>query len=460
MIGLKSAVGGVLVLCMASTGGTAAAAETYSKTTLWEDGRNVGAVAISADGSRVAFAFDDSTLRVRSTDDAAATIAELTWQGGDAYFAVFSADGARLVTGTVDGMVRVWDVAAARALATIKLPMPGAIWATFSSDGARIVTAGADGAARVWTADGGRALDVLAGHTREVQDAVFSADGSMIATASRDKTVRIWNGTDGSARAVLEHGDEVNSVAFSPDGRRLVSGSDDGAAHVFDLASGSEIATLRTAENVEVTDARFSPDGARIVTGSDDQLVRVWNAAGGEPLAILPGHLGAVRSVLFSADGARLFSTAHDATGRVWTRAPSARMPDGLAGLWHPDFGDPSPQAMPPELVREICLGTPLSIREDGLIVSFDGWPPEPPQAAMHLRCRADLTCQLFAGPPAQAQEPQATAKVTLDGDTTTICVADDCRPFSRCPKLTWTDEERASGYAEAWEARVLRLQP
>jgi sugar lactone lactonase YvrE len=459
MVDLKHAVCGLLVLCAVLAGGAAAADEFYSKTTLWEDGRNVGAVAISTDGSRVAFAFDDSTVRVRSTEEDAAAIADLAWQGGDAYFVAFSADGARLVMGTVDGAVRVWDVASARELATIRLPMPGAVWATFSPDAKRVVTAGADGTARVWEADGGRALEVLAGHAKEVQDAVFSADGSMIATASRDNTVRIWNAADGSARAVLEHGDEVNSAAFSPDGRRLVSGSDDGAAHVFDLASGSEIATLRTAENAEVTDARFSPDGARIVTGSDDRIVRVWNAAGGEPLAVLPGHLGSVRSVLFSADGARIFSTAHDATGRIWTRAPSTRMPDGVAGLWHPDFGD-DPQAMPPELVREICLGTPLSIREDGLIVSFEGWPPDPPQAMMHLRCATDLTCQIFGGPPAQALEPQATAKVSVDGEIATICMVGDCRPFKRCPALTWTAEERASGYADAWEARVLRLQP
>jgi len=458
MVDLKRAVCGLLVLCAIHTG-IAAADEVYSKATVWEDGRNVGAVAISADGSRVAFAFDDSTVRVRSTEDAAATIADLAWQGGDAYFVVFSADATRLAMGTVDGAVRVWDVTAAREVATIKLPMPGAARASFSPDGTRIVTAGADGAARMWEADGGRALDVLAGHTKEVQDAVFSADGSMIATASRDNTVRIWNAADGSARAVLDHGDEVNSVAFSPDGRHLVSGGDDGAAHVFDLASSREIATLGTGENAEVTDARFSPDGARIVTGSDDQIVRVWNATGGAPLAVLSGHLGSVRSVLFSADGARIFSTAHDATGRIWTRAPSARMPDGLAGLWHPDFGD-DPQAMPPELVREVCLGTPLSIREDGLIVSFEGWPPDPPQAMMHLRCAADLSCEVYGGPPAQAQEPQATAKMSIQGDIASICIAEDCRPFKRCPRLSWTDEERASGYADAWEARVLRLQP
>ena len=459
MVDLMRAACGLLVLCAALTGGTAAAAEIYSKTTLWEDGRTVGAVAISADGSRVAFAFDDSTVRVRQADHAAATIADLAWQGGNAYFVVFNADGTRLAMGTIDGAVRVWDVAAARALATIQLPMPGAVWAAFNPDGTRIVTAGADGAARVFEADGGRALEVFAGHTREVQDAAFSADGAMIATASRDKTVRTWNAADGSARAVLEHDDEVNSVAFSPDGRRLVSAGDDGAAHVFDLASGSEVATLRV-ENAEVTDARFSPDGARIVTGSNDQNVRLWDAAGGDPLAVLPGHLGEVRSVRFSSDGERLFSTAHDATGRIWTRVPSARTPDGLAGIWYPDIGGSDPQAMPPELVRELCLSTPLAIREDGLVVSFEGWKPDPPQAMMHLRCGADLSCQLFGGPPEQALEPQATARMSIEGDITSICIAEDCRPFKRCSAPSWTEDERASGYAELWEGRVLRLQP
>jgi hypothetical protein len=258
---------------------------------------------------------------------------------------------------------------------------------------------------------------------------------------------------------VLKHGDDVNAVAFSPDGRRLVSASDDGAAHVFDIASGREIATLRI--GAEVMDAKFSADGARIVTGSDDHIVRVWDAAGGEPLATLDGHLASVRTVLFSADGARIFSTAHDATGRIWTRVPAGPLPASVVGLWYPDIGDADPQAMPPELVREICLGTPISIRADGLITSFEGWPPEPPQAVMHLRCTADLACEVFAGPPAQGQEPYVTARLSHDGEISTICASDDCRPFKRCPALQWTDEERASasGYADAWEARVLRLE-
>lgn len=438
----------------------AAADEIYSTATLWEDGRTVGAVAIGADGSRVAFAFDESNARVRTTDEAATTIADLSWDGGDAYFAVFSADGARLALGTADGAVRVWDVATARAIATIQLPLPGAAYASFSPDGTRLVTAGADGIARIWEADGGRALGELAGHTADLRDAAFSADGATIATASRDKTVRLWNAADGSARMLLQHSDAVNSVSFSADGRRLVSGGHDGAAHVFDLASGQEIATLRAADSdAEVLDARFSPDGARIVTGADDQIVRVWNAAGGTPLAELQRHLGAIRTVQFSADGARIFSTAHDATGRIWTRAPETRLPDGLAGLWHPDMGD-DPQASPPELIGEVCRSMPLAIREDGLIVSFEGWKPDPPQATMHLRCAADLSCQLFGGPPAQGQEAQASARLTLDGDIATLCMLGECRPFKRCPALAWTEEERSSGYADAWEARVLRLEP
>jgi hypothetical protein len=122
-------------------------------------------------------------------------------------------------------------------------------------------------------------------------------------------------------------------------------------------------------------------------------------------------------------------------------------------------MGD-DPQASPPELVGEACRSMPLAIRADGLIVSFEGWKPDPPQATMHLRCAADLSCQLFGGPPAQGQEPQASAQLSLDGEVATLCMFGECRPFKRCPALAWTEEERSSGYADAWEARVLRLEP
>ena len=62
----------------------------------------------------------------------------------------------------------------------------------------------------------------------------------------------------------------VRSVAVSPDGRRIVSGSDDSTVVVWDLESGTQIHRL-TGHQAAVNSVAVSPDGRRIVSGSEDQ---------------------------------------------------------------------------------------------------------------------------------------------------------------------------------------------
>ena len=75
--------------------------------------------------------------------------------------------------------------------------------AVFSPDGARIVTASDDDTARLWEAATGQELAVLRGHEGEVLSAVFSPDGARIVTASDDDTARLWEAATGQEIAVL-----------------------------------------------------------------------------------------------------------------------------------------------------------------------------------------------------------------------------------------------------------------
>lgn len=91
-------------------------------------------------------------------------------------------------------------------------------------------------------------------------------------------------------------------------------------------------------------------------------------------------------------------------------------------------------------------------------MVFFQGWDAaQPPDALQHLRCGPDLTCQMFPGPPAQGQESMGDATLSFKGDAGEVCGQGQCTPIARCPAITWTDEERNSGFAAAWEARVLK---
>jgi WD domain, G-beta repeat len=65
--------------------------------------------------------------------------------------------------------------------------------AAFSPDGARIVSGSWDGTVRVWDAASGAEQLVLRGHEEPVSAAAFLPDGARIVSGSDDQTVRVWD---------------------------------------------------------------------------------------------------------------------------------------------------------------------------------------------------------------------------------------------------------------------------
>ena len=95
---------------------------------------------------------------------------------------------------------------------------------------------------RVWDAAHARVLATLQGHTASIVSLTFSPDKSRLASGAADETVRVWEAGTWRAEATLQghtastwrgettlqgHATSVIDVAFSPDGARLVSRSED-----------------------------------------------------------------------------------------------------------------------------------------------------------------------------------------------------------------------------------------
>ena len=279
--------------------------------------KDVTSVAYSPDGRRIVSGSEDKTVRVwdAETGDALQTIhGHSEWVTSVAY----SPDGRRLVSGSWDKTVRVWDAETGDALQTLHGHGAFLTSVAYSPDGRRIVSGSGDETVRVWDAEAGDALQTLDGHTSGVTSVAYSPNGRRIVSGSVDRTVRMWDAETGDALQTLQgHSERVDSVAFSPDGRHIVSGSKDYSVRVWNAETGDALQTL-DGHSEWVTSVAFSPDGRRIVSGSKDKTVRMWDTSTGDSLQTLHGHGVFLTSVAYSPDGRRIVSGSGDKTVCVW----------------------------------------------------------------------------------------------------------------------------------------------
>jgi len=105
----------------------------------------------------------------------------------------FSADDRFVLTASLDGTARLWDVETLQEIQRFTTPEGGITAVAFSPNGRLVATGGDDDKVRLWDVATGQQVRVLAGHEGPVFTLDFSPDGRLVASASEDQTVRIWH---------------------------------------------------------------------------------------------------------------------------------------------------------------------------------------------------------------------------------------------------------------------------
>jgi WD40 repeat protein len=115
---------------------------------------------------------------------------------------------------------------------------------SFSPDGKRIVSGSFDKTVKVWDAQTSQETLTLKGHSDLVRSVSFSPDGKLIASASgsgefeKSGEIKVWDAHTGKERFTRkEHSGTVTSVSFRPDGKRIVSGGGGETVKIWDISS-------------------------------------------------------------------------------------------------------------------------------------------------------------------------------------------------------------------------------
>jgi len=318
----------------------------------------------SLDGTRIVTADSSGELRIWPADGTR-WFQTLEGHRGKVDAVAVNPDGSLLATAGADSTVRLWDPEDGGPAGEPLRHDDRVAAVAFSGSSILAAAAGP----RVWVWDLGRGDTLFTvSHDEDVTSVAFSPDGRWLLTGSTDETAKLWDlrtrpGTeDGGDRpaATLEHDGEVYAVAFAPDGRiitgsedwigvwneagellfeedgviegdvtSLVAGPDDllitgsgRSAVIWELGEGEAtlVHTLQAGSNIRgiaigSDTLVFTSEAGQ---GADPARITTWDLRTGDLLYVLGTHPDAVSDVAVTPDYTRVVTASADGTARLW----------------------------------------------------------------------------------------------------------------------------------------------
>ena len=218
-------------------------------------------MAFSADGARVLSGSYDSKIKLWDTATGALI---RTFEGHTN--SVFSRWRSRPTAPACcraarDKTIKLWDTATGALIRTFEGHSDWVFSVAFSADGARVLSGSYDNTIKLWDTATGALIRTFEGHSSFVSSVAFSADGARVLSGSYDNTIKLWDTATGALIRTFEgHSGSVTSVVFSADGTRVLSGSRDGTVRIWILATGQRLVNLmatRHREWLSITPAGF-----------------------------------------------------------------------------------------------------------------------------------------------------------------------------------------------------------
>jgi WD40 repeat protein len=101
--------------------------------------------------------------------------------GGFVSAVLFTPDGKELISGSGDGLIRVWDAGPGKELRRLGGHKGGVLSLSLARDGRTLASGGADQAARLWDLRAGKELRLLHRERSDVAAVALSPDGRLLA---------------------------------------------------------------------------------------------------------------------------------------------------------------------------------------------------------------------------------------------------------------------------------------
>jgi WD40 repeat protein len=283
-------------------------------------GSKVNGVAFAPNRPLVIAGASNGTLTIWSMDDFQ-EVAQLSGHKKRVNTLAISSDGSRIVSGSWDRTMRVWDGRTFEELGLCEHEDEVKSVA-FSPDSSLIASGSEDCIVWIWNARNLEKVTRLASHKGHVTSVAFFPDGTRIVSASLDCSVGMWDARTYEPLPGLQCAGPVCAIAISPDSTQLAlaeyTSGTEGILHVFDILTLAEQAQVSIFPGAYLPWViAFSPGGDLIASGTASGAIQVWNAGNLSSIATTRGHHGQVMSIAFSSDGSQIVSGSQDGTVRI-----------------------------------------------------------------------------------------------------------------------------------------------
>ena len=286
------------------------------------EGHTGGISCVQFDGGRIVSGSYDKMIKVWNVKTNSPW-SVITLAGHSGEVRCLHLDGNRLVSGSTDLTIKVWDLSISVNWSSIacRVTMVGhtdtvrCVQMDQTRD--RVISASYDTTLKIWELKTGICVKTLRGHTAPVL--AIQADGDRLVSGGGDKTIRLWQLDTGYCVSVLQgHNDAVTCLTLDKDHQKIISGSLDRTIKVWSMSSHHCLKTLDWMSNEGHTGVIrcLQADDWRILSAADDKMIKVWDLETGQRLQTLKSHTDGVTCLQFN--DFYIVSGSYDNTVKLW----------------------------------------------------------------------------------------------------------------------------------------------